>query len=453
MDQPNSASSGVDELRGEVAELRSELTELTGLRAELRAELATIRHDLSRQRHRRRPNLRSILVVGLLLALASAGGIGYASVAVVVPSVTAPAGAYQAVTPVRILDTLNGTGAPKAAVASFGVVNLAVAGIGVVPPDATAVVINVTVAEGTQAGNIGVYPDGTPAPFASNVNFLPGQTIPNLVVVKVGGDGKVNFLNRSSGTVQLIADLAGYYAPGSTNTLVVPSDGTAAENGFALQAAVGSLSGSTETVVQLEPGVYTLPTTIDVPANTWIEGAGKTATILTSNVTDGSGVALFFTSATGNNGLTNLGMVVASNDNLALDENGGLQVDSLDIQTASPEYGIDVESGTTVSITDTTINETGTQGVPIAVSGGSVTVQGSTLTSAGYEAVFVYSGSAAVRGSALSTTGTQGVVGIEAGNLDIADSQVVGSTHNSGGTFVCVGDYNAAYAPLGSACT
>ncbi len=46
--------------------------------------------------------------------------------------------------------------------------------------------------------------------MASNLNFLPGQTVPNLVVAPVGIDGSVDFFNGSPGSVQLIADVAGY---------------------------------------------------------------------------------------------------------------------------------------------------------------------------------------------------------------------------------------------------
>ncbi|KOY58089.1 N-acetylmuramoyl-L-alanine amidase, partial [Streptomyces sp. XY332] len=40
-----------------------------------------------------------------------------------------------------------------------------------------------------------VYPSGTTRSSASNLNFTPGQTIPNLVVVPVV-DGKVSFFNN-----------------------------------------------------------------------------------------------------------------------------------------------------------------------------------------------------------------------------------------------------------------
>jgi hypothetical protein len=58
-----------------------------------------------------------------------------------------------------------------------------------------------------------VFPDGTARPATSNLNFTAGETIPNLVIVPVGADGKVDFYNDSAGTVQLIADLSGVWLP------------------------------------------------------------------------------------------------------------------------------------------------------------------------------------------------------------------------------------------------
>jgi hypothetical protein len=47
------------------------------------------------------------------------------------------------------------------------------------------------------------------------VNYAPGQTVPNLAVVPVGRDGKVTISNTSSGSAQIIADVAGYFLPGT----------------------------------------------------------------------------------------------------------------------------------------------------------------------------------------------------------------------------------------------
>ncbi|WP_370082720.1 hypothetical protein [Streptacidiphilus sp. MAP12-16] len=119
--------------------------------------------------------------------------------------------ALTSVGPSRILDTRSGLGARKAAVGARQLVRLQVAGVAGVPAKGvTAVIINVTVVGPASGGFITVFPDGRNLPTASNLNFSAGQTIPNLVVVPVI-DGKVAFYNGSPGTVQIVADLAGYY--------------------------------------------------------------------------------------------------------------------------------------------------------------------------------------------------------------------------------------------------
>jgi hypothetical protein len=57
-----------------------------------------------------------------------------------------------------------------------------------------------------------VYPTGVTRPTASNLNFTGGKTIPNLVMVKIGGDGNVRVYNNN-GQVHVIFDVVGYFAP------------------------------------------------------------------------------------------------------------------------------------------------------------------------------------------------------------------------------------------------
>jgi len=90
---------------------------------------------------------------------------------------------------------------------------LQVTGSGGVPTVASAVVLNVTVTQPTGGGYITVYPDGVPRPTASSLNFSPGWTGANSVTVKVGANGKVDFYSPN-GSVQLIADVFGYYTQG-----------------------------------------------------------------------------------------------------------------------------------------------------------------------------------------------------------------------------------------------
>lgn len=134
---------------------------------------------------------------------------------------------YTAVDPVRILDTREGVGAAKAAVGPSSVVDLRVTGGNGVPADATAVVLNVTGVAPSAATDVRVYP--TPVvlsavPVVSNLNLARGVTRANLVTVPVGNNGRVR-LRNNSGSVHLLADLAGYYSPSALATFT-PADPT-----------------------------------------------------------------------------------------------------------------------------------------------------------------------------------------------------------------------------------
>ena len=119
-------------------------------------------------------------------------------------------GQYTSVNPVRVMDTRAGLGVPKAKVGPGGQVTLTVPAL---PAGATAVALNITVTKPTASSYLSVYPGGQPRPSVSNLNFVTGQTIPNLVIARVGAGHTVTFYNRA-GTVDIVGDLAGYYAPG-----------------------------------------------------------------------------------------------------------------------------------------------------------------------------------------------------------------------------------------------
>ena len=121
-------------------------------------------------------------------------------------------GRYAPLTPARILDTRNDTGGLAGRIGSAITVDVQVTGRGGVPEaGVTAVAMNVTVTGPTSSGFLTIYPAGRPRPLASNLNFTPGQTVPNLVVVKVGAGGKVSMFN-SSGATDVIYDVAGYFS-------------------------------------------------------------------------------------------------------------------------------------------------------------------------------------------------------------------------------------------------
>ncbi|TDF92895.1 hypothetical protein E1809_17210 [Arthrobacter terricola] len=123
------------------------------------------------------------------------------------------ASTFKSMTPTRLLDTRN-----SAAVGPNGTVSFQVGGASGIPANASAVTFNLTVANPTSNGFVTAYPSGTAAPATSNINYAPGQIVPNLVTVPVGSDGKVTLFNSSRGSAQLIADVSGYYVPAATSS-------------------------------------------------------------------------------------------------------------------------------------------------------------------------------------------------------------------------------------------
>lgn len=121
---------------------------------------------------------------------------------------------FTAVAPDRVLDTSVGIGAPAGPVGPGGNVVLAVPDVGGVPAaDVSAVVANITVTSVKAAGGLGVYPDSAAVPQPPAVRFTAGHAATGLVSVALP-DGKIVFHNGSKGTVQVAADVTGFYGAG-----------------------------------------------------------------------------------------------------------------------------------------------------------------------------------------------------------------------------------------------
>ncbi|MGI8810643.1 MAG: fibronectin type III domain-containing protein [Acidimicrobiales bacterium] len=167
------------------------------------------------------PNLVTVKMgsAGKVSLFTSAGGGGAHLVADVAgwfgPDGEATGARYHPVVPARVLDTRAANGAPTAAVAASGTLDVQVTGRSGVPPSGvSAVIVNVTVVDPIGLGFLTTWPTGETRPLASNLNFAAGRTTPNLVVAKVGAGGKVSLYNGSGGTAHLVADVAGWYGPG-----------------------------------------------------------------------------------------------------------------------------------------------------------------------------------------------------------------------------------------------
>jgi len=133
-------------------------------------------------------------------------------------------GAFGSLAPFRLLDTVAGTGATRTAVASRGVVNLQVTGRGGVPTTGvSAVALNVTVASPTGSGYLTVYDGVSARQSVPSLSFVRLQNTSSPVIARVGSDGKVALYNGSAGTVQLSADIVGYFNRGTAPRTILPT--------------------------------------------------------------------------------------------------------------------------------------------------------------------------------------------------------------------------------------
>lgn len=117
-----------------------------------------------------------------------------------------PSSGYQSLQPTRVLDTRRS--APVNPGATIRV-PLRQVDRGV-PNVASVAILNVTSVDATAPSYLTVYPGGAERPSSSNVNFFPGQVVPNLVFATIGADGSIEIFN-SFGTTNVIVDVVGYF--------------------------------------------------------------------------------------------------------------------------------------------------------------------------------------------------------------------------------------------------
>ncbi|MCX5013072.1 hypothetical protein OG765_19070 [Streptomyces sp. NBC_00555] len=150
---------------------------------------------------------------------------------------------FTAHAPTRLLDTREGVGAAKAKVGARGMVALKVGGSAKIPADVAAVALNVTVTNATDAGHIAVQPgkDYLP-PKTSNLNYVAGQTVPNMVIVPVV-DGYVHMVNGGWAPVDLIADVTGYFTHSAADGYAPLTPVRAVDTRQGLGTAKGQVAG------------------------------------------------------------------------------------------------------------------------------------------------------------------------------------------------------------------
>ncbi|MFD0327477.1 hypothetical protein ACFQZC_02670 [Streptacidiphilus monticola] len=129
-------------------------------------------------------------------------------------SVTTRGSEFFPVGPSRVLDTRTGKGTGIAArVTSGWTVTIDPATFPGRPSGPlSAVVLNLTAVTPSGNGYVTAWSDISGSrPSSSSLNYLAGQTRANTVTVPVGPDGKIHLYNQG-GTVDLLADVEGYYA-------------------------------------------------------------------------------------------------------------------------------------------------------------------------------------------------------------------------------------------------
>jgi len=192
-----------------------------------------------------------------------------------------PGALFHALAPTRVLDSrlkppgFNGpvvAGSPR---------SLVVTGASV-PASASAVVVNVTVTGSSANSFLTVWPDGVAQPNASAINFAVGQTIPNLVTVKVGAGGRVAFATNQ-GSTDVVVDLLGYF-----------DDGTGAGDGWSGIDPVRALDSRTPTGGWNAKLLAGVPRELTVRPSGGLAGVPAEASAVVANVTVTNGSANSF---------------------------------------------------------------------------------------------------------------------------------------------------------------
>jgi hypothetical protein len=101
---------------------------------------------------------------------------------------------------------------------------------------------------------VSAFADGSVLPPVSNLNFVAGQTVSNLAIAAVGADGKIRLHNGPGGTVQLVADVCGYYlvgAPTTPGALVTVSPARVLDTRTGIGAAAAPVGQGAELVLQV----------------------------------------------------------------------------------------------------------------------------------------------------------------------------------------------------------
>lgn len=115
---------------------------------------------------------------------------------------------YNTLAPCRLVDTRSA----GPALAAGSTRTFTAAGACGVPATASTIAVNVTVIGASSAGNLQMWPAGTPAPSTSVISFQAGVTRANNAFVTLGASGSFSvFAGFPTGSAHLVVDVVGWY--------------------------------------------------------------------------------------------------------------------------------------------------------------------------------------------------------------------------------------------------
>ena len=171
------------------------------------------------------------------------------------------ASSFQPLVPARVLETRTGygqVGYSGAKPAAGQTIELQVTGVGGVPTDAAAVVLNVTGDDPSANGFVTIWPCGEARPTASSLNLTPGVITANAVIAKVGVGGKVCLFTQSG--TELLADVNGYFPAASSFQPLVPARVLETRTGYGQVGYSGAKPAAGQTIELQVTGVGGVPT-------------------------------------------------------------------------------------------------------------------------------------------------------------------------------------------------
>ena len=130
------------------------------------------------------------------------------------PSPTPPqAISYFAVSPCRVADTRDAPGPSGGPALSANTVRtFPIAGLCGLPSSAKAVAINLAVFQPSNAGDLRLFPAGSPAPLASAINFRSGIVRANNAIIPLGTGGQITVqCDMPSGSTNVFFDVFGFF--------------------------------------------------------------------------------------------------------------------------------------------------------------------------------------------------------------------------------------------------